>query len=761
MRASTVRKVVSACSWLVAAVGLILGISHSMSGQTLSSPFFVASIAVFCTSLVVGFAVHRPSSTIAFFAIVTTAAALCGLWLTERSSSRNDQLGSEVLFFAVQVLLAVVLMLVIKSRLGSRTSAVLADGTIVAIGAWLITWVILIRPSIAASTATSLTVARGITLASAIVVVFLLALLVFSDSSPTPASAFFGVSISLLVVTVFLRAIASRGDVSLSATTTQTPIVIALGIASAAFLHSTSRSVTQSGVVRMSPALVTRLTTTTVSLIVPVVVLALTDPDGSQDRIVRTISVTVLALAAMIRIVQSVRANAQTQEHLIRNALTDSLTGLPNRIMMLQHIEHSVQKNWNSHKQTTVLFIDVDRFKNINDSLGHSTGDNVLTDIAKRLLTAIPETATVGRISGDEFVVLDPSTESPTQSVVLAERVLDAFRDPIATSDGDMFITASIGVAYAPRGVLMNADELMRHADTAMYRAKAAGRNCIALFDESMVDQVTKRLDVETALYRALERGEVRLVHQPIIDIDLGIVVGFEALMRWDRGDSGVVAPSDFIPIAEETGTIVPLGSWAINDALCQLRAWIDSGVCSPTATISVNVSPRQLHDPQFYTVVKNALSDADVSPEQLWLEVTESVVITEPVQALASLRRLNSLGVRIAIDDFGTGYSSLSLLQQFPIQCIKIDRSFVQKLESDESTHNIVRTIIAMASAMNADIIAEGIEEPGQLAILSTLNCRKAQGYLISRPLEAIDIPAAINTIHEQEWWKTNTTGR
>lgn len=752
------RRAISACSWPVAVAGIALGIAHAMTDTDFPSPYFLTSLLIFCVSVLLGIVFHRPKASISFFGAVVAISAVAGLWVEQQSPTTTSLVIAELLLLAALVLVAIVLCYVISLRLGARARAVIADGTIVAIGAWLITWIILIRPSIVASTASSLTVSRSLTLSSAIVVVFLLALLVFSDSSPTPSSAFFGLSLSLLVVNVFLRSIANRGDFTISLATTQTPLVIALGFASAAFLHSTSRSLTQSGISRLTPPLMTRLVTTTVSLIVPVVLLALTDPDSSQDRIVRTASVAILALAAMVRIVQSVRTNAETQEHLIKSALTDSLTGLPNRIMMLQHIEQSVQKNWNSHRQTTVLFIDVDRFKNINDSLGHSTGDNVLTDIAQRLLASIPSSATVGRISGDEFVILDSTTESPTQSVVLAERVLDAFRAPVTTSEGDMFITASIGVAYAPRGSVMSADQLMRHADTAMYRAKAAGRNCIALFDESMVDQVTKRLDVETALYRALERNEVRLVHQPIVDLDLGLVVGFEALMRWDRGDNGTVSPADFIPVAEETGTIVPLGTWALNDALTHLRTWIDSGICSPSSTVSVNVSPRQLHDPQFFTVVKNALTDADIAPEQLWLEVTESVVITEPVQALASLKKLNSLGVRIAIDDFGTGYSSLSLLQQFPIQCIKIDRSFVQNLQTEEATRNIVRTIVAMATAMNADIIAEGIEDVAQLEILAELNCRKAQGYLISRPLESHDIPTAIEEIHNREWWKNST---
>jgi diguanylate cyclase (GGDEF)-like protein len=498
--------------------------------------------------------------------------------------------------------------------------------------------------------------------------------------------------------------------------------------------------------------------TTTVSLIAPIIVLAITDPHDSTDRWVRTVSVIVLAAAVMLRVIQSVRLNATTQDTLVRNALTDSLTGLPNRILMLEHIEKAIHSSWKTPQRPTVLFIDVDRFKSINDSLGHSTGDAILTEVARRLTGAISPQATVARIAGDEFVVLDSTTESPTQSVVLAERILDALRDPMKGNAGDMFVTASIGVAYAVPNLRLSAEDLMQHADTAMYRAKSAGRNCIALFDDSMLESVTKRLDVETALYRALERNELRLVHQPIVDIDLGIVIGFEALMRWDRKDSGTVSPLDFIPIAEETGTIVPLGSWAINDALQQLRSWVDTGVCTPSTTMSVNVSPRQLHDPEFVTIVNNALDASGVSPEQLWLEVTESVMITEPTQALSSLRRLNALGVRIAIDDFGTGYSSLSLLQKFPIQCIKIDRAFVNDISTDSATQNIVRTIIAMAEAMGADIVAEGVESKEQLQTLKSVKCHRAQGYLISPPVDVQDVPRVVREIQDPEAWASNT---
>jgi EAL domain-containing protein (putative c-di-GMP-specific phosphodiesterase class I) len=225
--------------------------------------------------------------------------------------------------------------------------------------------------------------------------------------------------------------------------------------------------------------------------------------------------------------------------------------------------------------------------------------------------------------------------------------------------------------------------------------------------------------------------------------------------MRWHRTDGETVSPAEFIPIAEDTGTIVPLGTWAINDALTHLRQWIETGIVAASTTMSVNVSPRQLSDPQFATTVTNALATTGINPAQLWLEVTESVMITEPAQALAALRRLNSLGVRIAIDDFGTGYSSLSLLQQFPIQCIKIDRAFVQNITNDAGTQTMVRTIIAMAESMGADVVAEGIETPQQLEALRSLACHRAQGYLISHPVASADVPATVRDLHDVDAWR------
>ncbi len=750
------RKVLSFSAWLFSCSAVALGIGHAWTSIEPVTIFLSISGGLFTAGLLAGIFINRTPVFLSFCSSITVGCLVFALALP--SDTDQQRLLTELLFSISQVSLVGSLASVVRQRWGSRLQQVTADGLIIAIGAWLISWVVLVRPSIAASASSPLTITRGVTVAMAMVVVFLLALLLFSDSRPTMSSAFMGLAVGLNIVAIMLRALANRGDTNLSLHTAHTPLIMSFAFAGSAFLHPSSRSIVSAGVQRISPPLMTRLVSTTSLLVIPILVVALTDSDGTQDRVVRTVSAGVLAVAAMSRIIQSVRANARTQEQLIRNALTDSLTGLPNRILMLQHIEDAIAMSHHSGKLPTVLFIDVDRFKNINDSLGHATGDDVLTHVSRRLLAAIPDTATVGRIAGDEFVVLQPDVGSSTQAVVLAEHILDAFRDPIIAADGDMFVTASIGVAYAPKGVPLTADDLMRHADTAMYRAKDAGRNCIALFDDTMIESVTKRLEVETALYRALERNELLLMHQPIVDVNLGVVVGFEALMRWDRGEAGMVSPVDFIPIAEETGTIVPLGSWAINDSLQQLRRWIDTDVVSPATTMSVNVSPRQLHDPQFVTVVSDALKASGIPAEQLWLEVTETIMITEPAQALSSLQRLNTLGVRIAIDDFGTGYSSLSLLQQFPIQCIKIDRAFVQHLVEEKGSHSLVRTIIAMADALMADVVAEGIENPEQLAILKSLNCQKAQGYYISKPVSVTDVPRTVAQIHESNLWRTNS---
>ncbi|NBN90007.1 MAG: EAL domain-containing protein [Actinobacteria bacterium] len=733
-----VRTSFSRIAWVLVVLGIIAGVCHALvEDQNANDAIYLAATILLAVGVIAGLATHRPSaatwSLVLAIAVFSTAAQI----LDGAGEGTGLRIATEAGFLAVQVTLAGALLVVTVRRSGASLMRSLGDGLIVALGTWILIWVLLIQPSIDAIVEPNVvTGLRGVTLATSTVVLFLLASLLFSDANRTTAVWMLSGAIGLSLVGDLLYALEKSGHLSVATRYGNAPYVTSLFFAAATFLHPSVRGLSQRGSIRLRRPFLGRLVLTTLALIVPLLVVSTMDPHDRLDRVVRTVSLFVLATAVTARVIQAVRDNARSQAVLVELAQTDPLTQLPNRNLMLDHIADALEQSWRADRRPTVLFIDVDRFKNINDSLGHGAGDDVLLAVARRLRNTIPERAHVGRISGDEFVVLDPASRTTGDAMQLAERVLAAFHEPLQVSQGDVFVSASIGVALGSPTGSLTAEELLRNADTAMYRAKDAGRNCIAIFDDSMLERVTQRLSLETALYRALERRELRLVHQPIIDIQLGDVIGFEALMRWEQEDGTTVSPAEFIPIAEETGTIVPIGAWALLEALSHLRDWINRGVCPESASMSVNVSPRQLHDPNFTSAVNEALTRSRIRPQQLWLEVTEGVMIAEPDQALSTLRRLNALGVRVAIDDFGTGYSSLSLLQRFPIQRLKIDRAFISGIADDVSARSLVKTIIAMADALGLDTVAEGVESIRQLQSLADLRCAKAQGFLISHPV-------------------------
>ena len=736
-------------------MGLVAGTAHLLiSDSGMVDSFYLVATVQLALGVVGGIVTHRPSARIWTFVFLIAVFSVAGQ-LLDGGSGVGRPIASEACFLAVQVTLAIALLAVTVRRSGASLVGSLGDGLIVALGTWVLIWVLLIQPSIDAITEPNVVTAlRGITLAVSTVVLFLLASLLFSDANRTPAVWLLSVAIGLSLGGDLLYAIDKSGHLNVDNRYGNAPYVACLFFASATFLHPSVRGLTQRGSLRSRRPLLGRLVLTTTALILPILAVSLIDPADRLDRTIRAVSLFVLAAAVTTRVIQAVRDNARTQAILIRSAQTDPLTHLPNRSLMTDLLNDALENSWRADHMPAVLFIDVDRFKNINDSLGHGAGDDVLVAVAKRLRNTVHEAAHVGRMSGDEFVVLDTASHGPADAMKLAERLLAAFHEPLQVRQGDVFVSASIGVALADRAGASTAEELLRNADTAMYRAKDAGRNCIALFDESMLERVTQRLSLETSLYRALERRELRLVHQPIIDIQLGDVLGFEALMRWEQEDGTTVSPAEFIPIAEETGTILPIGAWALLEALSHLRDWIDRGVCPDTASMSVNVSPRQLHDPNFTAVVSEALTRARVRPQQLWLEVTEGVMIAEPEQALDTLRRLNAMGVRVAIDDFGTGYSSLSLLQRFPIQRLKIDRAFIAGIADDVSARSLVKTILAMADSLGLDTVAEGVESIRQLQSLSDLRCSKAQGFLISHPVPPEAMESTIAALERFSNW-------
>lgn len=743
-------------AWSCLGAGIVGSVVHVLGGATnIGSVVYGLALLAIVVSTVISATRHQLDRRILSGFFVIIAAIIIGQLLSAASLGAVEHLVAEVAFFVVQITLVLGLLLVAQRRIGREPLGILADASILSLGAWLVVWIVVLRPLFdTVSNEPFVAGVRGLTFSLSAVVLFLLVTLLLGDSDNSTVVWLASSAILSSLIGDVLWALHEAEVITTSLAVRNAPYVMALFAACATLLHPGIRNLTAQGSYHAARPMAGRLVVVISGLVVPIAVFALTDAQDTRDRIVRTVSVLFLSGVVLLRVVIAVRANAQLQSKLIESAQTDALTGLANRSLMLEHVDTALRTAWRDNRQPTVLFIDVDRFKNINDSLGHAAGDDVLIAVATRLRLILPTHCVVGRIAGDEFVVLDPQTNGPNESMVLADRVLESFHEPLALRQGDVFVSASIGVSTYRPSVTNSADDLLRHADTAMYRAKESGRNCVAIFDESMLASVTQRLAVETALYRALERRELRLVHQPIIDVGLGEVVGFEALMRWDRDDGSSISPAEFIPIAEETGTIVPIGAWALLEALTHLSEWIASGICPRDATMAVNVSPRQLSDPNFVNLVSEALTRAHIPARQLWLEVTEGVMIAQPDQALDALTKLCDLGVRVAIDDFGTGYSSLSLLQKFPIHCLKIDRSFISGVADNADARSLVRTIIAMCESMGLDIVAEGVESVRQLQVLGEMRCAKAQGYLISHPVPPESIASTVATINDLGPW-------
>lgn len=738
---------ITACAALVTMLSTSLGIQNTLY------------VAVAIQLVPISYVSHRLNligrSLFLALSFVGTADAASTVLRWTLSNEFAARAVANVLGAVSALLVAAGIAVVARNRRGRDFWGVVADAGIVALGSWLLGWITLVRPAIDRLDRNPLlTMAHDGYEPLGSVVLFLLILVLFSDTARSHAVWFVSASITMALGSDLLIAMSDAGHVHDVSNTARALNMVAYGFAFSTLLHPSMRTMSERQPIGPHRPMVGRIIVTATALVVPIMVASATVPHGRLDLVVRTVSVGALALLVTVRIMHAVRENRAAQEELLQSAQTDPLTGLPNRARLLEHVNATLRESWKGEAHPTLFFIDVDRFKNINDSLGHTSGDQVLCTIADRLRRAVPARAVVARISGDEFVVLDPASPSLIEAMSLAELLLEEFHEPLPLTAGDVFVTASIGVARSDPQSHRSADLLLRHADTAMYQAKDAGRNCVALFDDSMHERVAHRLAVETALFRALDRHELRMFHQPILEMTTGDVVGFEALMRWRQGDGTIVSPAEFIPIAEETGTIIAIGSWALLEALNQLREWIDEGVCSATASMSVNVSPRQLADPNFPAIVCEALQRSKVPPHLLWLEITEGIMISEPELALATLRRLRSLGVRVALDDFGTGYSSLSLLQKFPLQRIKIDRAFVQGVADNANDRSLVRTIIAMGSSLGLDMVAEGVETVQQLQVLSELGCTKAQGYLISHPIPADAMRSTVTALERMGAW-------
>jgi diguanylate cyclase (GGDEF)-like protein/PAS domain S-box-containing protein len=435
---------------------------------------------------------------------------------------------------------------------------------------------------------------------------------------------------------------------------------------------------------------------------------------------------------------QDITDRKRAEERLVHDALHDSLTGLPNRVLFMDHLKHAVERaRRNKGFHFTVLFLDLDRFKIINDSLGHMVGDQLLVGIARRLETCVRSIDTVARLGGDEFTILLEDLKDPAETVEIVNRIQSELSVPFKLGGHEVFTSVSIGVAPSTTGY-ERAEDILRDADTAMYRAKSSGKARHEVFDREMHAHAMNLLHIETDLRRAVERGEMRLHYQPIVSLADESIIGFEALVRWQHSERGLVSPMDFIPVAEETGLIVPIGRWVLREACRQMSEWKRRDASAMLLFMSVNLSGKQFTQPDLLGQVTRILEETGLDPHSLKLEITESVVMENIDAAIETLESLRSLGVEVSIDDFGTGYSSLSYLHRLPIDTLKVDRSFVSRMASNNENTEIVRTIVTLAQSLDMKVVAEGVETSEQLAQLQILRCEGAQGYLFSRPLDA-----------------------
>ncbi|HJX16099.1 MAG TPA: EAL domain-containing protein [Candidatus Deferrimicrobiaceae bacterium] len=436
-------------------------------------------------------------------------------------------------------------------------------------------------------------------------------------------------------------------------------------------------------------------------------------------------------------IARDITDRKKAEERLAYLAYHDSLTGLPNRITFNERLLLDLIRAKRRTEVVGVVLLDLDRFKEVNDTLGHESGDKLLVAVARQLQETVRETDTVARISGDEFCVILPDQKDEHAAVEAAHRIRRAFMKAFPISGQEISITASLGLSLFP----FNGDTpetLVKNADIAMFRAKALGKNNLQVFSEEMSTAVAERVRMEKGLWRASERNEFVIHYQPEIDLKTGLIVGAEALVRWQTPDKGLLPPMQFIPLAEETGSIVPMSEWVIQTACAQAKEWQKEGY--EPFRISVNVSARLFQQYDLAKMILDTLRRTGLGPDSLELEITESVAMQNMEASMETLWKLNGFSIRVAMDDFGTGYSSLAYLKKFPIHLLKIDRTFIKELDRNSEDQTIVKAIIAMAHTLGIDVIAEGVERPEQFDFLKTLGCGYAQGFYFSMPVPAQD---------------------
>lgn len=451
-------------------------------------------------------------------------------------------------------------------------------------------------------------------------------------------------------------------------------------------------------------------------------------------------------------IIYDITERRLAENKLAYDALHDTLTGLPNRSLFLRRVEESLQRaKQDPNYQFALLFIDLDRFKLVNDSLGHAYGDQFLVFVADKLRHCIYASDTIARLGGDEFTILLDGIESIADATRVGDHILTSLEKPLKLGDRQIFSSASIGIVMSTPSYTQS-NELLRDADIAMYRAKSAGKGRYAIFDQDMHAETLKLIQIEHDLRSSLSQGDFEIYYQPIVDLKTGRLAGFESLVRWNHPEQGLICPTEFIPIAEDTGLIVTLGEWVLRYSCQQLSQWKSQYSSAQSLIISVNLAGHQLKEPNLIEVIDQILIETGLDGRYLKLELTESILVENVEDIIKTLTYLRARNIQLSIDDFGTGYSSLSYLNRFPVSTLKIDRAFVDRMMEDTENFEIVRAICTLAHSLGMKVVAEGIETPEQLSILSSLSCELGQGFFFSKPVDAFLAEQMI--LHPSDWY-------
>ena len=731
-----------------------LGLLGSFSEYT-----FVLLILASMVATVVGARAFRPSHRwpfvvimVGFFLFVAGGAARESLkTLGDLSAGRS--IVPDVLTLPGYVLLGLGLLGFARARRGVADFDSLLDALLVALAALAFVWSYLIAPALLHQHA-PLKV-RLVLVCYPAMSVFMVAIvmqIVSAGGRGRPlAQRLLLVALSMMVIGDAIYCLVDARIASLPTRLIDLPYALAFLAFGTCVLHPSMRELCEPVASSERAPTKARLALVSVALGLPVLVILSRLPTNTTDRIALVVISLLLTSAAILRVFRSLRAHARSEERLTEQATHDALTRLPNRFLVFERLNRLLLHRYEADTDVSLLFIDVDRFKLVNDSYGHSHGDELLMAVATRLRTESPPDALIGRVGGDEFVVVLERDDGLEGARAIAEHLRAKFTAPFQIRDSEVYASASIGVAMASPDESTTAESLLRDADTAMYQAKEAGRDAVAIFDLEMRDRTARRARLEHDLHTALEHNELVLHYQPVVDLDPVDVCGFEALLRWNHPHLGTVPPLDFISIAEDTGLIVPIGAWVIETACAQLAAWKHELPRGRDLRIAVNLSARQLREPGLVDTVIQAAARHKLDSRCLILELTESLLMDQNPGARETLRALRELGFRISIDDFGTGYSSLAYLRTFQVDEVKIDKSFVDDLNNpDTPQESLVAAIVAMANALGVSTTAEGVETPHQAERLASLRVDAAQGYVFARPTEAALVPEVVARLRQ-----------